>query len=211
MKLKKAQLILVIGILIVVPFVCWKRCANTDNSPKQEEYTDSTGKVHAPPWYLGVSDKEVEVQENLSQKNYYIIFDGSGSMSDSKIVDAKKAVKRFVNIIPEGANIGILVFDNLGIFERSPLGAKRENIIMQINKIMPRGRTPLGKSIEISYEKLAEQARKQLGYGEYNLVIITDGIETDGFTMTNVVEKILQDSPRSNTYYWISYWRGSCA
>jgi Ca-activated chloride channel family protein len=57
------------------------------------------------------------------------------------------------------------------------------------------GGTPLSTAIEIAYKKLTAQAKKQLGYGEYHLVVVTDGEATSGYEPDKVLAKILSESP----------------
>ena len=112
-----------------------------------------------------------------------------------KIEIAKKALKRFISLIPENANIGLAAFDRRANSERAALGTSRDIIMEKVDEIRAGGSTPLGESVEIAYDKLGLQAKRQLGYGEYNLVIITDGQATDEYLLNNSVAMILRDSP----------------
>ena len=57
------------------------------------------------------------------------------------------------------------------------------------------GGTPLSSAIEIAYKSLTAQAKKQLGYGDYHLVVVTDGVANTGYEPDNVLAKILTESP----------------
>jgi Ca-activated chloride channel homolog len=115
--------------------------------------------------------------------NYYIVFDGSGSMlsrdcggGKTKIEAAVQAVKDFVVAIPATANVGLMIFDRHDISERVTLGLDNRNALIDaLQKVRAGSGTPLRSSIQIGYDKLTEQAGKQLGYGEYHLVVVTDG------------------------------------
>ena len=48
---------------------------------------------------------------------------------------------------------------------------------------------------EAGYKALTEQAKKQLGYGEYHLVIVTDGEASSNEDPESAVRQILRDSP----------------
>lgn len=139
---------------------------------------------------------EVEVDlKKTGTKNYYIIFDGSGSMAGEKIEIARRAFVKFIKSVPEKANIGLTSFDASGFYERAPLGSSKNKIIEEVNKIKAGGNTPLGGCIEIAYLQLGLQARKQMGYGEYSLIILTDGQATDGGKMGEAVDLILRETP----------------
>lgn len=123
-------------------------------------------------------------------RNYYIIVDGSGSMTDTscagkfgnRIEGAKWAVKEFVGKgVQPNVALGLYVFDNTGASERVPLGKEnRQAIAAAVEKISGGGNTPLNGSIKRGAGVLAQQREKQLGYGEFYLIVATDGQASDG-------------------------------
>ncbi len=145
-------------------------------------------------WQTGTGDVITD-PEQISKKNYYIILDGSGSMTGNKLAVAKVALKKFISLIPLDSNIALTVFDRNGNYERASFGSTRIQLDSEIDRVRAGGQTPLGRSIEIAGETLDKQSGKQLGYGEYNLVIITDGQATDVGRMKRAVKKILDESP----------------
>ncbi|MGR9044503.1 MAG: vWA domain-containing protein [Gammaproteobacteria bacterium] len=140
---------------------------------------------------------------NLLTDNYYIVLDGSGSMEgndcapgSTKMRVAKQAVAQFAKQVPSDANIALYAFDLRGARERLPLTANRlEEFFAQINQVIPGGNTPLATAITAGYRSLKAQAEKQLGYGEFHLVVITDGIATEGEAPDVIVQTILKESP----------------
>ena len=159
-----------------------------------EQASQPTG-VLQTEWPPGVGEQDVALEENLLAANYYVIFDGSGSMKGDKLRVAKQALSEFVKYIPAGANVGLAAFDQYQLSERAVLGDPRDAIISQIDKVQAKGYTPLKDAITLAYQKLTAQGLKQLGYGEYHLVVITDGEASDGQDPTGIVNKILQESP----------------
>jgi Ca-activated chloride channel homolog len=125
-------------------------------------------------------------------RNFYFIFDGSGSMSDSltkqcrgdkrfgsRIEGAKWAVEQFLPLVPSDVNLGLWVFDAHGNSERVPLSPDaRASFLAAVKKVRAGGRTPLTESIEQGVDRLVQQRDKQLGYGEFRLVVVTDGEAT---------------------------------
>ncbi len=151
---------------------------------------------------LGESTEAIAA--NLTSKNYYVVFDGSGSMakqgcsgSRSKLSVARDSLASFAKSIPSDANIGLFIFDGNGRNERIPLGTgNRDSFIDAINSTRADGGTPLKSAINIGYLALEAQAKRQLGYGEYNLVVVTDGkASSEKETPHSAVERVLEKSP----------------
>jgi len=122
-------------------------------------------------------------------RNFYFILDGSGSMGQepdkdcggdgsfrTKMAGAVWALERFMEQVPEDVNIGLLTFDKHGISEKITLGqGNREAFLKEINDVNVGLGTPLAEAIETGTNRLIKQYKQQLGYGEYRLVVITDG------------------------------------
>jgi uncharacterized protein YegL len=128
--------------------------------------------------------------EGVHTDNIVIILDASGSMNEqfnsnptrTKIEAAKEAIRQVLAKIPDGTNIGLLVFSGSNIQNDwvYPLGPKNEAaLINAINLPIPGGGTPLGAYIKIGADRLLEQREKQYNYGSYRLLIVTDGEASD--------------------------------
>jgi Ca-activated chloride channel homolog len=159
----------------------------TSSSPMS---TDSSSAYSAET----ASNPDADVKGTVSlRRNFYFVFDGSGSMKDpprkapdadqaftSKIQGAKWAVAEFLSKVPKDANLGLYVFDRYGYREVLPLGPNnRAAFLQKVQKVEAKGGTPLGTAIAIGSEALKKQYNNQLGYGEYRLIVITDGDATD--------------------------------
>jgi Ca-activated chloride channel homolog len=132
-------------------------------------------------------------------RNFYFIFDLSGSMDEScagerKIEGAKKAINEFIKKVPDDVNIGLLLLglqNEVEIEEVVPLGQKnKDKFIKVVQKAEPQGRTPLGKATFFVINKLIDQYKKQLGYGEYRMIVITDGKATDEANYNNSMKEL---------------------
>src|SRR5260221_4181454 len=199
------QVILALAILVVGAAVIalLGRRPGAD-APAHSAGAKASGRERAltPPW-PPATDQAVAVSKDLFAKNYYVVLDASGSMKDqacsgsqSKMQAAKTALAAFAASVPGDANIGLQVFDQQGVNERLALGTgNRENFIRLVNTAEASGGTPLLDSVNQAYAKLTAQARRQLGYGEYHLVVVTDGEANSGQDPTPVIDRLLKESP----------------
>jgi Ca-activated chloride channel homolog len=154
-----------------------------------------------PPARKG--DESLPLANSLTRKNYVLILDGSGSMSKSQCSGnlsknevAKQAVIEWASMIPNDANLGLVVFDRSGFSIRLPLGLNnRENFRQEVGKVVPDYQTPLAMALDTAYSMLTEQGRKQLGYGEYTVVVVTDGAADDIKALERSVNMVLTSSP----------------
>ena len=134
-------------------------------------------------------DEETAGAETSLARNFYFIFDGSGSMKSrpggacrgdqsfgSKLEGAQWAVEEFLGKVPEDVHIGLYLFDRDGRREVVPLASgNRQAFLNAVRSIRAGGGTPLAEGIELGVNRLVEQYKRQLGYGEYRLVVVTDG------------------------------------
>lgn len=153
-------------------------------TPATAGTTGAEGRVAIP------LDDVVDGEISLA-RNFYFIFDGSGSMGSfppsagdqsfpTKLAGAKWAVAQFMEHVPEDVNFGLWIFDNMGAREAVALGPGiREDFLAAIQTTGAGGGTPLAEAIHHGVDQLVAQYRHQLGYGEYRLVVVTDG-EADG-------------------------------
>ena len=145
---------------------------------------------------VGIADNGVHTD------NIVIILDASGSMQDkfradetkSKMDAAKEALKEVLAKVPEGTNIGLLVFSGRNIQNEwvYPLGPKdTARLIAAVDLPQPDGGTPLGRYMRIGANRLLEQREKQYNYGNYRLLIVTDGEAQDKDKVAQYTPEIL--------------------
>jgi prepilin-type N-terminal cleavage/methylation domain-containing protein len=190
-------IIAIIGILVSIVMPKLKRTP-TPQPPKEAKPVEAV-KGPWPPIDNAVAPTQAEA---MLRKNYYVILDGSGSMRDqgcsgdvSKFASAVGALNDFFAGVPPDANVGLLIFDEIGFSERVPLGTgNRAQLQSQLGLARPGGGTPLSSAIEQGYKSLTRQASQQLGYGEYHMVVVTDGEASKGYDPTPFVNSILDDT-----------------
>ncbi len=176
----------VIGIIIISLGVLIAGCGDNPSSKNQGQTSGSnavdkqiteSSTTEFPPANLDF----IEDGETSLVANYYVIFDGSGSMREAcagvkKLSGAKKALVAFLDNVPEEANLGLFVFDGNGEQERVSLGpVNRSSFISAVEGIKAGGVTPLHDSIQFGADQLVNQRNRQLGYGDYRLIVVTDG------------------------------------
>lgn len=152
-------------------------------------------------WFQHAQTSEIE--NDPLKVNFYVVLDGSGSMDDSSCAEgstrqlvARKALEEFSKSLPPEYNLGLLAFDSEGITERMPLGSSNRSAFVQaVNSVQANSGTPLRTAIERAFEKLAQQAKKQQGYGEYHLIVVTDGDAGLSEDPEKIVRKIAHESP----------------
>jgi len=158
-----------------------------------------------PAWPAAAQAKTegASVSGDLFARNYYVVLDASGSMTErgcsgdlTKIDAARNALAAFAESLPADANLGLQVFDARGVREQIPLAPRnRDRFKSVLASVRAGGGTPLQGAIAQAYARLEAQGSRQLGYGEYHLVVVTDGEASDGHDPTAVVKVILDRSP----------------
>lgn len=195
---------LLAGIVLLMP--CMGGCQQKSAKPSAGKLVTRKGPElfkAANPWpYVTDKEKGEEIAEKLTAKNFVVIFDGSGSMAEKKCADGRKkyevareAFQEWSGSVPPDANVGLVSFHNAG-WSEIPLGTfNADTFTKEINKITPGGKTPLTRAILKAHDMLAPQARRQLGYGEYHIVVVTDGIANSPPHLYRAVNAILGRTP----------------
>jgi hypothetical protein len=153
-------------------------------------------------WPYIADEQQLELADNLTAKNFLLIFDGSGSMKESgcsggrpKIEVARAAVAEWSQTMDADANLGLVAFNWKGWYLEPLAAGNRDRFINTVNGVEVGGKTPLTEAMERAFGALTRQARKQLGYGEFTIVVVTDGIANDTRLLANRVRQILKVSP----------------
>ena len=161
-----------------------------------------------PAWPAAAQGKtdQAPMSSDLFARNYYVVLDASGSMTERgcsgdlpKIDAARNALAAFAESLPADANLGLQVFDARGVREQLPLAtgsANRTRFKAILTAVRAGGGSPLHTAITNAYARLEQQGARQLGYGEYHLVVVTDGVpDPQSEDPTPVVTQMWQQSP----------------
>ncbi|MDZ4849046.1 MAG: VWA domain-containing protein [Pirellulaceae bacterium] len=135
-------------------------------------------------------------------QNIVVVLDDSGSMRQqirmggtriSRIQAAKNALSKVIQGLPDDAQLGILLLNNVGNKNPwlVPLGPLSTSDAMpRIQQIRADGGTPLGSQMKVAADALLDLRQKQI-YGEYRLLVITDGEATDAKLLAAYLPDIL--------------------
>lgn len=135
-------------------------------------------------------------------RNFYFIIDGSGSMAErtcagnfpSKLEAAKWAVGKLLATLEADVNLGLTTFDGAGRRVRVRLGhAAHAAVLAGVTELTAGGGTPLGRALSDAIHALGPQKRLQQGYGEYHIVVVTDGQAEDAPVLARAVARARHD------------------
>jgi hypothetical protein len=111
------------------------------------------------------------------------VLDGSGSMwgkvgDQAKIEIAKSVMTDMVEQLPSEVNTGLLVYghnrkdDCDDIAMVAPVGGERTALVLALNDINPKGKTPLTGAVQLAARELRQSE------GSASVVVVSDGKET---------------------------------
>ena len=179
----------------LVPILAWAvimtlvACDGNNRPPAYSSSSPSSGS--------GASGTELRpinhpFKSEQSPPFWYIHLDTSGSMSGGRLETAKQAILEFLDKAPKDLVFGLACFDgNGGTIEMVPFCENsRELIKYVLPGIGPGGGTPLGSAIRFSTKKLHEQEVRQFGHGQFNLLVVTDGVADDLPDMDSAVQEM---------------------
>lgn len=139
-------------------------------------------------------------QSPAGEDNVVILLDGSGSMrynmgstGQTRIDTARAALRKVLETIDDGTRIGLLVFnERLADKWVHPLGPlDRKSLSRSLGTISPLGGTPLGEYLRTAANALLEAREKNMGYGTYRMIVVTDGEADDSRDVDRIVPQIM--------------------
>jgi hypothetical protein len=171
-------------------------CEDTAPDVEVDEWSAITDRE----WPPGDIPEDARLDVNRQRTNVAVVLDMSGSMGDgdcsgdhdSKASAARAALATWVEAVPRDANLGLIAFADSRVQTLVPLGTdNRERFVQAANEVYPSGGTPLLSGMKAAHAMLIERARFQLGYGRYQIVMITDGEHSNGENPLPEVEAVL--------------------
>ena len=204
---KKRSVFLRLAFVIIVITALWKLIpddpvveTSSEPPPIIMMYAEQPLRNDWPP--LPDSGNNFSDSIDLLKNNYYVILDASARMAKSEcngdrnnLDDAIDALSTFVDAVPTNANIGVSVFNNNRIMEIMPLQSEVSLNTAMLSQMVAAGATPLRSAIHHAYAEMVSQGERQLGYGEYHVVVISGGMATEGEDPASVIRRMLLESP----------------
>lgn len=127
-------------------------------------------------------------------KNVVVVVDDSGSMADrmregtERMQAAKQALQTVLNNLPQESKVGILALNQGWIIPLEKLD--RSKSTSRINRLKARGGTLLGENMKVAADALMALREDQV-YGEYTLLVVTDGEANDPDYLAHVLPDIM--------------------
>lgn len=145
-------------------------------------------------------------QSNLSSmmaKNVYLILDASSTTTKSSCFGygskhqvMESAVYDFIDELPSNTNLGVIRFDANGPNEITSLEPVNGTFLKQLlSETNAGGANPVSITVSYAYKSLQKQAIKQQGYGEYHIVLLTDGGSDNESELLAATRTITESSP----------------
>ncbi len=187
--MKKLSAIVYVAVFLGFLWSCEQDTSQRGLPNNIDNRRDTEQKEENISWNL--SEDELTVQSTgqdpqtfaqmCMKTNIQIVLDCSGSMNEvvsgaTKLASAKRALEVWVENLPDDVNLGFATFylsQQQQLVEIGP--DQKQRVIDELKHIVADGGTPLRSALEFGSSKLRQQWRKQLGYGQYQLVVVTDG------------------------------------
>jgi uncharacterized protein YegL len=152
-------------------------------------------------WLLTANCVTASPADTQSASDYVVIVvDDSGSMSEKmkrsgtrRIVAAKSALAKVIEQIPSETRLGVLLLNGARQSNHwlIPLGpVATQDALVAIQKLEPKGGTPLGEAMRLAADELLSVRSKNL-YGTYRLIVVTDGEASDQVLLEQYLPDIL--------------------
>ncbi len=131
-------------------------------------------------------------------QNVVVVLDDSGSMNDkmrkqrgtTRIEAAKSALLTVLDSLPPDSKVGVVLLNGGGKW-LLPLGeVDRDTMRTTISSLRAKGGTPLGRFMKVGTDALLELREKE-HYGDYRLLIVTDGEAGDKRYVNSYLPDIL--------------------
>lgn len=145
----------------------------------------------------------IAAANDIVNENIVIVLDNSGSMDgdfhgQTRMDAAKNALQLVIRQLPDSTNIGLVTINPVNFSDGTttnwiyPISKiDKDKLSNYIKVLYSNGGTPLGAYIKVGADALLELRKKQK-YGNYRLIVVTDGEAGD----SQLLEKYVPDVMR---------------
>lgn len=196
---KRISLVSILSLLILSVVMITLGCEQKQ-SPRQTGQTGQSSGSQYGTTYQPSNAKKIQLPadfkvewdlENLpgdavssTTDNFLFVIDASGSMRGDKIRAAISALKSMIDDLPDNINVGFMGFDERGndksVEVYVPIQPINKTLLLKaVGELKAGDGTPLAEAVIMGIDMLVKQRQKQMGYGDYRLIVMTDG-EDDG-------------------------------
>jgi uncharacterized protein with von Willebrand factor type A (vWA) domain len=195
-------------VILLLTVACEEAPPPSADKEKATQEKAEAEEMGQKAWPFGLEDElqapkaAMISSDDLAVRNFVLVFDDSGSMNDvkcsagkRKVDAAKAAVVEWSQTMPEGANLGLVTFHSGHWPLQHLAGNRMAEFIKAVESIDAGGGTPLTAAVRNAFMMLTEQGLRQLGYGEYTIVVVTDGQADHMRELEERVQFILDNSP----------------
>jgi Ca-activated chloride channel family protein len=128
-----------------------------------------------------------------------LLIDTSGSMAEhERLKKLKRAISLAVNTINEGHQVGLISFSDRPVrqlplqpFDRS----SKQRLLAAVQQLRPEGETALYDGLAVALADLMK-ARQADPEGRFYLLLLTDGVRTQGLELRDLSEIVTQSGVR---------------
>lgn len=152
----------------------------------------------------GATREAPQAGDEMQAEHVLILLDASGSMTTqmegpdparmiTRMEAAKQAISKVIEGLPGGVRIGLMVFSSRdGLDWAYPIGPlDKAKFRAGLLPIEADGGTPLGEYLEKAANALLAKRQELKGYGDYRLVVVTDGEAEDPERMDSAATQLL--------------------
>ncbi len=151
---------------------------------------------------LGLTMKAAGLPEGLKGKrkniDMVIVLDRSGSMQGKKILFARKAIRRLLNLLSDGDRIALVSYSD-NVIKDSALVPVTDGIknflIKKVENIMAGGGTNLGAGLKTGIDILLSAGKRE---NPGRIILISDGLANKGITGMNALGNMASVAPEKN-------------
>lgn len=135
--------------------------------------------------------------DEMYARSFLVVLDVSGSMRGDKLEEAKAALRVFFKAMKPNDYVGLLLFstENYLAVPLDRVDRVEAEFLRKVDAAREGGSTYLKNAVKSGYTELTRLGQLQLGYGNYTLVIVTDGAADNGQDPKKDILFMIENTP----------------